>query len=67
MRIDPECMDDSECDTNASCVDGFCECNPGFSGNGTICMEIITTPPSKDGVHTRIRYVHKHNYKHACT
>ena len=35
-----ECQNDV-CDTNANCTDtdgGFeCRCNPGYSGNGSVC------------------------------
>ena len=39
---DPDvgCHHEDACDTNAVCVDSACQCNDGFSGDGTTCQDI---------------------------
>ena len=38
-----ECTNENICDVNAQCVNTEgsyeCVCNPGYSGNGTMCSE----------------------------
>lgn len=36
------------CDTNASCVDGACTCNSGFTGDGATCAAVTCAPFTVD-------------------
>lgn len=48
-----ECLDPdlNNCDVNAQCTNSFgsfsCECNEGFTGDGTFCTEVPSASPSE--------------------
>ncbi|KAI2804698.1 hypothetical protein BLOT_003686 [Blomia tropicalis] len=38
--VDVACQFDYDCTSNAACVDGNCQCNPGYQINGINCIDV---------------------------